>query len=153
MSVSDAPEQDVGHGVRKRFAAIVTNGASDRPCRNRDPYTTSASPRRIGSTSTASCCRIELEVGVLDRHHLAARDVEPHPDRVPLAAVPRRVHDAHALDALESLEHLTRPVARSVVDDDDLAGAGREIVSKRSMTAATVADSLNTGTMIEISNP
>ena len=65
--------------------------------------------------------RIELEVGVLNRHDGAAGVSEAEPDRVPLPAVAFDMDDGQKRGAGQSVEHFTRAVARPVIDDDDLA--------------------------------
>jgi hypothetical protein len=65
--------------------------------------------------------RIQFQVGVLDRDHVAGGRRQPEPDRMPLAAVLRRVHDAQPIHAVVAIEHVGRPIAGPVVDDDDFA--------------------------------
>ena len=67
--------------------------------------------------------RIELEVGVLNRHDGAASVAQTDTNRAAFAAVGRRVHDRqHARHRRHPIEHLHRAVGGAVVDDDDLAG-------------------------------
>ena len=136
--------------VSALFAATVSHGADERrlqEARTVDDDALAAQNRRdqIGELR-----RIELQVGILDRDDRSARLGQARAgSRCPCRRCAAAWMTRDRGCAGKSVEHFARAVGRAVVDDEDLALGGQGNSSSRAITAATVADSLKTGTMIE----
>ena len=61
-----------------------------------------------------------LEIGVLNEHDVAGHLREPGAQRRALAAVLRLQDQREAALALELLQQIARPIARPIIDDDEL---------------------------------
>ena len=134
------------------MATIVSRGASGVPveeARAVDHVGFAGEQRRDEHRQLR---RIELEIRVLDGDDVAARRAEAQPDGVAFPAIPLGVHDAQPRRSPRGASSTSRvPSLDPSLIDDDFAGRGEVDRQQPSMTAATVARSLKTGTMIEMS--
>ena len=114
MSVSADPYSTFVSHVSARFAAIVTAGAAGRPPRNRDPYTTSVSPRENRRDQSGQLRGIELEVRVLNRDDRSRRLREAAPHGVALPAIHVQMHDREVRAASRPSRRAPRACRRAI---------------------------------------
>ena len=117
VDAREAAEHAVDHPARQRPAPrVVPRSGAGRSRRRRPPR-----PRRTSFGMSSGCV---LEVAVHRDEDLAARTREPGVHRGMLAEVPLEADDADArVGVVQPLEPRERPVARAVVDEEDLERA------------------------------